>query len=126
MSSQDRKLRILVIDDDEIYIHAIVGLLAENYKVIVALSGREGLKLAQSNPPPDLILLDIMMPDMGGFEVCRLLKLDPLTRDIPVIFLSALEEEEYKTKGFEVGGVDYITKPFKGEEVLERVSTYLI
>ena len=71
MSSQDRKIRILAIDDEEIYLHAIVGLLAETYKIMVALSGREGLRIAQSDPLPDLILLDVMMPDMGGFEVCR-------------------------------------------------------
>ena len=125
MSSKDRKIRILAIDDEEIYLHAIVGLLAETYKIIIALNGQEGLKIARSDPPPDLILLDVMMPDMGGFEVCRQLKKDPHTQDIPVVFLSALEEVENKTKGFEVGGVDYITKPFQGEEVLARVKTHI-
>jgi PAS domain S-box-containing protein len=125
MSMQDKKIRILAVDDEEIYIHAIVGLLAETYKIIVALSGREGLKIARADPPPHLILLDVMMPDMGGFEVCRQLKKDPLTKDIPIVFLSALEEVENKTKGFEVGGVDYITKPFQGEEVLARVKTHI-
>lgn len=122
---EDRKIRILAIDDEEIYIHALVGLLAETYKIIIALNGREGLKIAQSDPPPDLILLDVMMPDVGGFEVCRQLKKDPHTKDIPVVFLSALEEVENKTKGFAVGGVDYITKPFQGEEVLARVKTHI-
>ena len=121
----DKKIRILAIDDEEIYLHAIVGLLAETYKVIIALNGREGLNIARSDPPPDLILLDVMMPDMGGFEVCRQLKKNPHTKDIPVVFLSALEEVENKTKGFEVGGVDYITKPFQGEEVLARVKTHI-
>ena len=125
MPRQDRNTRILAIDDEEIYLHAIVGLLADTYKIIIALSGEEGLKLAQSDPPPDLILLDVMMPDMGGFEVCRQLKSDPQTKDIPVVFLSALEEVENKTKGFEVGGVDYITKPFQGEEVQARVKTHI-
>jgi PAS domain S-box-containing protein len=125
MSMQDKKIRILAVDDEEIYIHAIVGLLAETYKIIVALNGREGLKIARADPPPHLILLDVMMPDMGGFEVCRQLKKDPLTKDIPIVFLSALEEVENKTKGFEVGGVDYITKPFQGEEVLARVKTHI-
>lgn len=78
MSSQDRKIRILAIDDEEIYLHAIVGLLAKTYKIIIALNGQEGLKIAKSDPPPDLILLDVMMPDMGGFEVCRQLKKAPL------------------------------------------------
>ena len=125
MSSQDRKIRILAIDDEEIYLHAIVGLLAKTYKIIIALNGQEGLKIARSDPPPDLILLDVMMPDMGGFEVCRQLKKAPYTKDIPVVFLSALEEVENKTKGFELGGVDYITKPFQGKEVLARVKTHI-
>jgi PAS domain S-box-containing protein len=125
MSLQDRKMRILAIDDEEIYLHAIVGLLSKTYKIIIALSGREGLQIAQSDPPPDLILLDVLMPDIGGFEVCRQFKKDPRTKDIPVVFLSALEEVENKTKGFEAGGVDYITKPFQGEEVLARVKTHI-
>ena len=125
MHLQDRKTRLLAIDDEEVYLHAIVGLLAEGYKILVALNGPEGLKVARSDPQPDLILLDVMMPDMGGFEVCRRLKADPLTKDIPVVFLSALEEVGIKTKGFEVGGVDYITKPFQGEEVLARVKTHI-
>ena len=125
MSLQERKIRILAVDDEEIYLHAIVGLLAQTYKIIVALNGQEGLKIAKSDPPPDLILLDVMMPDMGGFEVCRQLKEDPHSKDIPVVFLSALEEVENKTKGFRVGGVDYITKPFQGEEVLARVKTHI-
>jgi PAS domain S-box-containing protein len=125
MPRQDRRIRILAIDDEEIYLHAIVGLLADTYKIIIALNGEEGLKLARSEPPPDLILLDVMMQDMGGFDVCRHLKKDSQTRDIPVVFLSALEEVENKTKGFEVGGVDYITKPFQGEEVQARVKTHI-
>jgi len=125
MVLQDREVRILAIDDEEIYIHAIVGLLAEKYKIIIALNGREGLTIARSDPLPDLILLDVMMPDMGGFEVCRQLKKDSLTKDIPVVFLSALDEVGEKTRGFDVGGVDYITKPFQGEEVLARVKTHI-
>ena len=122
---QNRNIKILVVDDEEIYIHALVGLLEETYKIIIALNGQEGLKIAQSDPPPDLILLDIMMPDMGGFDVCRQLKKDPHTKEIPVVFLSALDEVENKTKGFDVGGVDYITKPFQGKEVLARVKTHI-
>ena len=90
MPGQDRKIRILAIDDEEVYLHAIVGLLAETYKILIALTGKEGLKIAQSDPAPDLILLDVMMPDMGCFDVCRQLKKNPRTKDIPVVFLSAL------------------------------------
>lgn len=122
---QENNIRILAIDDEEIYLHAIVGLLAGTYKILIALNGQEGLKLARSEPPPDLILLDVMMPEMGGFDVCNQLKKDPHTKDIPVVFLSALDEVREKTKGFEVGGVDYITKPFQGEEVLARVKTHI-
>ena len=125
MSLQGKKIRILAIDDEEVYLHAIVGLLGETYKILIALNGQEGLMIARSDPLPDLILLDVMMPDMGGFEVCRQLKKDPRTKDIPVVFLSALEEVENKTKGFEAGGLDYITKPFQGEEVLARVKTHI-
>ena len=123
---QERTTKILVADDEEIYIHAIIGLLSGNYKIVIAKDGQEALALARSSAPsPDLILLDVMMPNMGGFEVCRRLKEDTLTKDIPVIFLSALDEVENKTKGFEVGGVDYITKPFQGEEVLARVKAHI-
>ncbi len=125
MVLQQRKIRILAIDDEEVYLHAIVGLLSETYKIIIALNGLDGLKIAQSDSPPDLILLDVMMPDMDGFEVCRQLKADSSSRNIPVVFLSAIEDVEKKTKGFEVGGVDYITKPFQGEEVLARVKTHI-
>lgn len=125
MPPQQRQTRILAIDDEEIYLHAIVGLLSEKYKILIALSGQEGMQIARSAPQPDLILLDVLMPGMGGFEVCRRFKQDPRTRDIPVVFLSALDEVETKTKGFEAGGVDYITKPFQGEEVLARVKNHI-
>ncbi len=125
MAIQQRQVRILVVDDEEIYLHAIVGLLAEKYKIIIALNGQEGLRIAQTDPSPDMILLDVMMPDMSGFEVCRQLKGGPRTKDIPVVFLSALEDAENKRMAFEVGGADYITKPFQGEEILARVEALI-
>jgi len=125
MPLQDRNIKILVVDDEEIYIHALVGLLAKTYKIIVALNGRDGLKIAQSDPPPDLILLDIMMPDMGGFEVCRLLKKSPHTKDIPVIFLTAMTQAEDEQKGLELGAVDYITKPISPPIMVTRIKTHL-
>ena len=125
MPSRDRKLRILAIDDEELYIHNIVGLLAKNYKIIVALSGREGLKLAHSTPPPDLILLDIMMPDMDGYQVCQELKRRETTRAIPVIFITAETTKRGKLEGLESGAVDYLTKPVQAEELLIRVQTHL-
>jgi len=116
---------ILVVDDTPENLHLLMGILAEQgYRVRPVPSGTRALATIHSEPP-DLILLDIRMPDMSGYEVCERLKADERTRDIPVIFLSALNEVVDKVKGFEVGGVDYITKPFQVEEVLVRVETHL-
>jgi two-component system sensor histidine kinase/response regulator len=119
------QVNILVVDDTPANLHLLVGILAEQgYKVRAAPNGPHALKTAQANPP-DLILLDIKMPSMNGYEVCKQLKTGERTRDIPVIFISALNEVVEKVKGFEAGGVDYITKPFQAEEVLARVETHL-
>ena len=90
----------------------------------MATNGRKALEFVKKKPP-DIILLDIMMPEMDGLEVCRQLKREETTRDIPVIFISALTETADKLKGFHAGGVDYITKPFHKEEVLARVQAHL-
>jgi len=120
------KANILVVDDTPDNLRLLVGILTERgYKVRAALNGPHALKTAQANPP-DMILLDIKMPNMDGYEVCEQLKTDERTRDIPVIFISALHEVLDKVKGFEAGGVDYITKPFQAEEVLARVKIHLI
>jgi len=116
---------ILVVDDVPENLTTLTRMLAkQGYIVRPAINGEVALKAVQS-VPPDLILLDIMMPGMDGYEVCRQLKADEQTRDIPVIFLSILGDTEDKVKAFEVGGVDYITKPFEVEEVLARVKTHL-
>lgn len=116
---------ILVVDDTRANLRLLVGILVEHhYKVRPASNGRLALSTAQAEPP-DLILLDIQMPEMDGYEVCRVLKADERTRDIPVIFISALSETVDKVKGFALGGVDYVTKPFQVEEVLARVETHL-
>ncbi|NER35155.1 MAG: response regulator [Oscillatoria sp. SIO1A7] len=116
---------ILVVDDTPANLRLLVGLLTEKgYKVRATPNGKlalSGVRLA----PPDLILLDIMMPEIDGYEVCANLKADEQTRDIPVIFISAINEIMDKVKAFGVGGVDYITKPFHVEEVLARVETHL-
>lgn len=116
---------ILVVDDkpDNLRLMAEV-LQGEGYTVRVATGGEQALQSVQARLP-DLILLDIKMPDLDGLEVCRRLKADPATRDVPVIFLSALREHEDKLRGFGAGGVDYITKPFIAEEVLARIRTHL-
>lgn len=117
---------ILVVDDTPENLRLLmVVLTAEGYKVKPCTSGQRSLSLARTNPP-DLILLDILMPDMDGYEVCRNLKSDDLTCNIPIIFLSALDEVFDKVKAFDVGGVDYITKPFQVQEVSARVRTQLI
>lgn len=116
---------ILVVDDTLANLQLLVEILTEHgYKVRPAKDGLQALSTIQ-NVVIDLILLDINMPQMDGYEVCTKLKSDPKTRDIPVIFISALNDVIDKVKAFEVGGVDYVTKPFQVEEVLARVQTHL-
>ena len=116
---------ILIVDDTPANLRLLSNMLAEQgYKVRSVINGQMALTAAQS-APPDLILLDIRMPDMNGYEVCKHLKADEGTHDIPIIFISALDATQDKVKAFTVGGVDYITKPFQLEEVLSRVETHL-
>jgi signal transduction histidine kinase len=116
---------ILVVDDTPANLRLLTGILnGKGYKVRPVPSGELALSAARGMPP-DLILLDIMMPQMNGYEVCQQLKADTGTRDIPVIFISAIDDVLDKVKAFAVGGVDYITKPFQMEEVLVRVETHL-
>jgi PAS domain S-box-containing protein len=116
---------ILIIDDDPANIGVISASLEDNgLKVFVARDGESGLQKARY-AQPGLILLDVLMPGLDGFEICNLLKEEQVTRDIPVIFMTALTATEEKVKGFEAGGVDFITKPFQQDEVLARVRTHL-
>lgn len=116
---------ILVVDDAAGNIDVMVGLLKGQFKVKAATSGEKALKIAQSKSPPDLILLDIMMPVMDGYEVCRILKGDPATKDIPIIFLSAKGETDDVTEGLELGAVDYVTKPANPKILIARINTHL-
>lgn len=119
------RANILAIDDTPANLRLLVGILTEQgYKVRAVPSGKLALAGIRQSPP-DLILLDIMMPEMDGYEVCTQLKADAKSRDIPVIFISAINEVLDKVKAFAVGGVDYIAKPFQVEEVLARVETHL-
>ncbi len=121
----NHKGNILVVDDTPANLRLLVRILTEKgYKVRPVHNGELALSAARGFPP-DLILLDIMMPEMNGYEVCSELKLDERTRDIPVIFISAINDVLDKVKAFSIGGVDYITKPFHVEEVLARVETHL-
>jgi PAS domain S-box-containing protein len=124
-STSPRKANILIIDDTPENLNLLSTMLAEQgYKVRSVTKGSTGLRGAQA-APPDLILLDINMPEMNGYEVCQRLKADDRTREIPVIFISALGDVLDKVKAFAIGGIDYITKPFQVEEVLARVETHL-
>jgi two-component system sensor histidine kinase/response regulator len=116
---------ILLVDDTPDNITLLKGLLKDSYKTKIATNGEKALKIALSDTPPDLILLDIMMPGMDGYEVCERLKADENTTDIPVIFLTAKAQMEDEKKGLELGAVDYITKPISPPIVTARVKTHL-
>jgi cyclic di-GMP phosphodiesterase len=116
---------VLIVDDTADNLALMSGLLKDLYKVKVANSGEKALAIARGDSPPDLILLDIMMPGLSGYDVCEQLKADPATRDIPIIFLTALAATEDETRGLELGAVDYITKPISPPIVLARVATHL-
>jgi two-component system, sensor histidine kinase and response regulator len=117
--------RVLIVDDNPQNIQVLGNILRENgYKISVAMNGKDALNFVNKTIP-DLILLDIMMPEMDGYETCKLLKENETTKEIPVIFLTAKVETDDIVKGFSVGGVDYITKPFRKEELLARVRTHL-
>jgi putative two-component system response regulator len=125
MNAQIERPTVLVVDDTPDNLVLMSGLLKDEYRVKVANSGERALKIAISDSPPDLVLLDIMMPEMDGYEVCKRLKAYPATRRIPVIFLTAMAEVADETKGLSLGAVDYITKPISPPIVLARVRTHL-
>jgi adenylate cyclase len=116
---------ILIVDDTPENVDVLAGVLREHYQIKVALNGPKALKIAQSDPAPALILLDVMMPEMDGYQVCLQLQADERTRRIPVIFVTAQSEVEDGAQGFGLGAVDYITKPVNPAIVLARVRTHL-
>ncbi|WP_218312519.1 response regulator [Alteromonas antoniana] len=118
------KPTILLVDDEPVNLRVLKQLLGQHYSLVFAKNGEEALRLA-SEQHPNLILLDVMMPGMTGFEVCQRLKQHDATSAIPVIFVTALNEEHDEAEGFNVGGVDYITKPISPTVVLARVKTHL-
>ena len=126
MSEQpQQKSRILIVDDMPENIRILIELLGSEYATIPATSGAAALKKAKADPLPDLILLDIMMPEMDGYDVCRRLKENDLTREIPVIFITAVSEVMDEAKAFKLGAVDYVTKPFHPATIAARVKTHL-
>lgn len=119
------KPTVLVIDDTPSNLDVLTGILKDTYQVKVAINGHIGIKIAKTVPQPDLILLDIMMPDIDGFEVCRQLKLQPNTAHIPIIFVTAKIDAEDEVKGLSLGAVDYLTKPITPQIALQRVKTHI-
>lgn len=120
------KESILIVDDTPDNLVLLNNLLKDRYATRIANNGERAIQVASTLPFPDLILLDIMMPGIDGYEVCRRLKSDPATTDIPVIFLTAKTQVEDEQKGFDAGCVDYITKPISPPIVLARVKTHLL
>ncbi|MFZ4860221.1 MAG: response regulator, partial [Desulfuromonadaceae bacterium] len=123
--TDSKRSTVLVVDDTPDNLLLINGILCDRYNVKVATNGAKALRIARSDNPPDLILLDITMSGMDGYEVCRQLKCDPSTRDIPVIFLTARTEVEDEKRGLELGAADYITRPISPPIVIARVRTHL-
>src|SRR5262249_540430 len=117
---------ILVVDDTPLNISVITGALKDNYRTKVATSGARALAIAAADEKPDLILLDVMMPELDGYEVCSRLKADPATREIPIIFLTSQTSADDETHGFEVGAVDYVHKPFSPAVVRARVLSHIL
>ncbi|HAE38028.1 MAG TPA: two-component system response regulator, partial [Candidatus Riflebacteria bacterium] len=122
--AEDRKT-ILIVDDVADNIQLLRSILAATYRIKIATSGEKALALTDCSEPPDLILLDVMMPGMDGYEVCREIKRRENTKKIPVIFVTAMEDSTDEEKGFAVGAVDYITKPVTPSIVAARVATHL-
>lgn len=119
------KPRILVVDDEPFYIEVLCNLLRDEYEVESAVSGEEALLKASAMPPPDLILLDIILPDIDGYEVCHRLKQNPATSEIPVIFLTVKSDVDDEIRGFSLGAVDYIAKPISPPILKARVRTHV-
>src|SRR5271168_307652 len=126
MNNADPKQTVLLVDDTPANIQLVNSILKDIYKIRIATSGVKALELARITPLPDLILLDVMMPDQNGYEVCTQLKRGEETRDIPVIFLTGQTHVDEETRGFDVGAVDYIHKPFSPAVVKARVQTHLV
>ena len=123
--AEDKKL-VLVVDDSTTNLQVVHSMLKDDFKIRVATSGAKALALAKAKPQPDLILLDVMMPEMDGYEVCSILKDMPEAKDIPVIFLTSKTNADDETRGFKVGAVDYIHKPFSPAVLKARVHTHLM
>jgi class 3 adenylate cyclase len=125
LENYQNKPIVLIVDDSVENLHILSSLLKDSYQIRIAKSGAKALELAKQEPLPDLILLDVLMPEMDGFETCKQLKSNSLTQRIPVIFLTALNEASDETAGFAYGGADFITKPFNPDVVKARIQTHV-
>ncbi len=126
MPTLPKKSTILIVDDSPINLQVLMTILQDDYAIIAATSGEKALTLARKQPMPDLIILDVMMPDMDGYEVCTQLKVDERTQTIPVIFVTSLSEVGNETKGFELGAVDYLTRPISPPVLKARIKSHLM
>ncbi|MBF0495658.1 MAG: diguanylate cyclase [Deltaproteobacteria bacterium] len=125
MIEQSQKQNILIVDDEPGNIKVLTELLGSKFTIRAATNGEKALKIVGSDKPPDLVLLDVMMPGIDGYAVCQRLKTDPYTQNIPVIFITSKDSEEDQVKGFKAGAVDYIMKPFSPVVVEARVQTHV-
>ncbi len=121
----DKKMRILIVDDDQFNLSILTEILHNDYKIMEAQSGDKALEIVAGPHPPDLILLDILMPGMDGYQVCTRIKTDENTAHIPIIFVTAVSEAMDAAKAFELGAVDYVAKPFNPITVKARVNTHI-
>ena len=121
----ESKARILIVDDERTNIAVLAEVLKEDYFLSIATNGKEALNIVQTVEKPEMILLDIMMPEMDGFEVCKRLKDDPQTEDIPIIFITAMNDSINEEHGLMMGAVDFITKPISPPIVLLRIKLHL-
>ena len=125
MADQEGKPKILIVDDVPENIRMLMEILKQEYATIPATSGESALQKVLISPLPDLVLLDLLMPAMDGYEVCRRLKKNPKTKEIPVIFITSVSETRDNARAFELGAMDYITKPFNPAAVKARVKTHV-
>ena len=125
MTTSEKRGTILIVDDTPLNLEVLQDILsAAGFELLIAVNGESAIRQAEY-ATPDMILLDVMMPGIDGFETCRRLKELEATREIPIIFMTALSETSHKVRGFEMGGVDYVTKPLQHEEVMARLNTHL-
>ena len=119
------KPRVLIVDDVSSNIHLLMNILKEEYTLIAATSGEKAIQLAKMHPLPDMILLDVVMPDIDGYEVCKQLKSDASTSHIPIVFVTSLNSIEQQEEALKIGAIDFITKPFSKEIILHKIKTYI-